>query len=68
MRLADFHSAAEVRGPGSGGDAYQLHWTIPGHSGIPLEGALDRKGDGVVLDGDVTDTAVDDLVTPFLAD
>lgn len=56
-RIAERYPGAQVRGPDSAADAYQLHWTIPTHSGIPLEGALDREGDGLVLDGDVDDAA-----------
>lgn len=44
---------ADVRVPQGDDDPYQLHWILTTDSGIPVEGALDRQGDGVVLEGDV---------------
>lgn len=51
------YSDADVRGPQTPADAYQLHWTVATGSDVPLEGALDREGDGLTLDGDVGDCA-----------
>ena len=56
-RIREQYPDADVRGPETAADAYQLHWTLQTPSGVPLEGALDRDGDGVTLDGDVVDCA-----------
>jgi len=55
-RLSARWPEARVDGATNEADAYQLHWVIAAGP-IPLEGKLDREGNGIVLEGDLHDAA-----------
>lgn len=48
---------ATVTGPVNDADEYQLHWSINAEATAPLQGALDRGGNAIVLDGALADCA-----------
>jgi hypothetical protein len=55
-RVSAHWPGARVDGATDEADAYQLHWVIPAGP-TPLEGKLDREGNGIVLEGDLNDAA-----------